>query len=112
MKKDFLLFVVLGIILSLNLAAPIESSPLIQGQSLDVTSEKVYLDPSQIFLSDKGIFIMLDRGLVQVQGIGVDAKGLYADTSYWVCPRCSHENKSGYCDCHNDGCDYTRPEYR
>jgi hypothetical protein len=62
-------------------------------------TQKIYVQPAEIYLKDNKIFVQTMKGFVEVPSIQSDYKGIYYQTAHpnsWVCPHCNEYNVNTY----------------
>jgi hypothetical protein len=95
-------------ILSIGSTSAGEDCFMIAGQTVDTTSEKVYLKPEQIYFLHNKIFIMQGNSCLEIQCLKSDSEGLYyekAAPEHWTCPLCGYYNRNTwYCRNPNPPC--------
>ncbi len=69
----------------------------LQGQEEIGNRTKIYIESSNIYINDKGLFLVFDSELIPVECISKDDAGLYAIGNEmawgnWVCPSCHRIN--------------------
>lgn len=76
-------------------------------------SEKWYVQPNQIAITEEGIFISMDDEWINADAIHRDHTGLYITkaedewSTKWECPKCHHSNSAWRNTCYN--CGYRPP---
>ncbi len=58
--------------------------------------EKLYVSPEQILISEDGIFLFTDTGVIPVQYVSIDSFGLYV-AKFYRCPACGRMNEANVC---------------
>jgi hypothetical protein len=76
---------------------------------------KVYISPSNIYLSENQIYIRIGGELIPIQYLCCDDFGVYVSTEeiqrgqgrhgIWTCPKCGYENYDGINNCGQCGRD-------
>ncbi len=70
--------------------------------SVETIIQKVYVHPSQIYFSDNQIFVQTPKGLMPVQSLKADAKGIHYRTAHPQSWYCQYEFEDGtICGCYN-----------
>lgn len=68
-------------------------------------SDKIYLNPGQIVVSENNIYLELDNQWVPVKAVLVDKRGVYTKPCFlaWDCSSCGWPNNSRALVCANCG---------
>lgn len=83
---------------NLNLTA---SQILPEQAAIEMIVQKIYVQPSDIYFSDNQIFVQTPKGLIPVNSLKTDAKGIHYKTAHpqsWVCTR---KEKGKVCNTYN-----------